>query len=59
MSVDCYTNKMLCIKETTTNQNPIPNTQKIKRKESKHNTKESYQATREETEKKLQNYKTT
>ena len=38
----------------TTNQKPIIDTQKIKRKEPKHNTKENDQTTREKTKRKEQ-----
>ena len=42
-----------------TNQKPITDTQKIQRKEYKHNTKESHQITREENKRRKEQTRTT
>ena len=43
----------------TTNQNPTMDTQKIKRKESKHNVKGTHQANREENKRRQEERRTT
>ena len=49
LNIDCYIHRLLYMNlMVITNQKPIINTQKIKRKETKHNIKESHQTTREE-----------
>ena len=46
--MDCYKHKLLyVISLVTTKQNPLVNTQKIKRKGYNHTTKESHQTTKE------------
>ena len=49
LNIDCYMQKMLYTNlKVTTNQKPVIDMQKIKRKESKYTTKECQQTTREE-----------
>ena len=49
LNIDCYIHRMLYMNSMATkNQKPAVDTQKIKRKESTHNTKASHQMTREE-----------
>ena len=58
LKIDCYLHTMLYINlMVTINQKPITDTEKIKRKEYKRNTKESHQIKRKEDKRRTENYK--
>ena len=59
LKIDCYLHRLLYINlMVTINQKPITDTEKIKRKEYKHNTKESHQIKRKEDKRRrTENYK--
>lgn len=63
---NCQSNRLLCIWKAiyinfmvTTKQKPIINTQNTKRTESKHNTKEHHQITREKSKRRKEQTKST